>query len=172
MFIKNTQKEDVYLRSHEGYIFCLSPGISAIWDSAGEALLKVHKIESKGGVETHRTSSGVLELSQGHGIPALSIAEEEDWIKEGRKFAKVERFKINFKLIPRKKLIPIALERGLSHQRVTEFQMDESIDTEVIASEINKLEVPENIKYPHSLEEDAPQKVKEEEKTNETTSTT
>ncbi len=167
MFIKNIQKEDVYLRSHEGYIFCLPSGISAVWDSAGEALLKVHRIESKGGIESHKTSSGVLELDQGHGIPALSEAKEEDWIKEGRKFAKVERFKIKFKLIPRKKLIVVAHQRGLSDQRVTEFQMDESIDAEVIASEINKLEIPENIKYPHPLEEDVVSEKPKELQTNE-----
>lgn len=163
MFIKNITAKDVPLNSFEGYKFLVPPGVSAIWSPAGEQLLKIHKIESKGGVERHMTSTGVVELDNGHGVPALYEATEAEWKKQGRKLAHVERFIVNHKLIPRAKLITTALARGISHNRVLEYQMDNSIDIEIIAKEINELPVPEEIKYPHPIEDNDPVNEKKEE---------
>lgn len=167
MFIKNIADKEVKLASHEGFVFWVPVGVSAIMDSAGAALLKVHKIESREGTERHITSSGVMEISQGHGIPALHLATEEEWKKEGKKFARVERFKINHKLIPRNMLLKVALQRGVSQQKVTEWQIDTSIDAEEIAKMVNELPIPEEVKYPHPIEDEqekAPESHKEENK--------
>ena len=153
MFIKNSQNKEVCLRSFEGYVFFVPPGVSAIWTPAGEQMLKVHKIESKGGTERYMTSSGMMELDNGRGIPALSEATEAEWAKEGKKLSRVERYKINRKLIPRTALIKVALQRGISQQRVTEYQIDSMIDTEAIAAEINALPIPDEIKYPANIED-------------------
>lgn len=141
MFIKNTASKDVPLRSHEGLVFSVPPGVSAIWDSAGKELLKVHKIESSGGKDKYG-------FSNGHGIPCLSESTRAAWKKDGSKLARVERFKIPFKLIPRASLIKLALKRGISHNRVSEYQIDSMIDISEIANDINSLPVPEEIKYP------------------------
>ena len=154
MFIKNTADKEIKLASHEGFVFWVPVGVSAIMDSAGEAMLKVHKVESRGGTERHVTSSGVMEISQGHGIPALHPATEDEWKKEGKKFARVERFKINFKQIPRNMLLKTALQRGVSQQKVTEWQIDTSVDTEEIAKMVNELPIPEEVKYPHPIEDE------------------
>src|SRR3990167_4914126 len=113
MFIKNTQDKEVLLRSFAGYKFSVPPGVSAIYTPAGDEMLKVHKIESRGGTERYMTSSGMVELDNGHGIPALSEATEAEWRKGGKRLAAVERYKINHKLIPRVGLIKKALEYGI-----------------------------------------------------------
>ena len=146
MFIKNRLNKEVKLRSFEGYSFVLPPGVCAIWTPAGEELLKVHKIESKG--------VDKFGLSNGNGIPALMEATEAEWKKEGRKLAEVKRYQINYKLIPRPQLLKVALKRGVAKDKVSEYQIDSSIDAEIIAQEINTLPVPEEIKYPANIEDD------------------
>ena len=163
MFILNKASKEVKLASFEGYTFTVPVGVSAIWDKAGEQLLKTHKVESKGGIETHHTSSGPVIFDQGHGVPALYAAQQRDWVLGGRQLARVERYKIRHNLIPRNQLIKIALQRGISRDRVTEYQVDSTIDSEVIADEINALPVPESVKHPHSIEEDTVEPEVEEE---------
>lgn len=147
MFLKNTSKGDIKLSSFEGYTFIIPPGISAIWTPAGEQLLKVHKVESSGGKDKYG-------FDNGHGLPALFESTEAAWKKDGKKLVRVERFQINFKLIPRASLMKLALQRGISHNRVSEYQIDELIDPETIANEINSLPIPDEVKYPENIEED------------------
>ena len=80
-------------------------------------------------------------------------AKEAEWKKGGKHLAKVERFKITVTL-PRASLIQTALKRGLSHSRITEYQLDPNIDTETISNEINSLPIPDEIKYPVSIEDE------------------
>ena len=67
--------------------------------------------------------------------------------------AEVKRFQIDAKLIPRASLIKLALKRGVSHERVSEYQIDELIDPETITGDINSLPVPDKIKYPENIED-------------------
>ena len=106
MYIKNITKNDVHLKSFDGYSFIIPPGVSAIYTPAGKALLEVHKVESKGGVDK-------FGFDNGHGIPALHESTEKAWAVGGKQLARVERFQINFKLIPRAALIKTALHRGI-----------------------------------------------------------
>lgn len=145
MFLKNISDVDIKLNSHEGYAWKLPPGVSAIWDSAGEALLKVYKIESHG--------VDKFGISNGHGVPALTTATQEEWEKGGKISSSVERFKINHKLIPRAALIKVALKRGVPHDRISEYQIDSTIDPQEIAKDINELEVPEEIRRPVNIED-------------------
>lgn len=149
MFIKNTSKKDIHLRSFEGgYAFIVSPGVSAIWTPAGEQLLKVYKVESPGGKDKYG-------FDNGHGLPALFEATEAEWRRGNRQLAQVNRFKINAKLIPRAALIKNALARGIESKRITEYQIDSTIDPETIAEEINAIPVPDEIKYPVNIEDDS-----------------
>ena len=149
MFLKNISKQDIYLRSFEGYVFAVPPGVSAIWTPAGEALLAVHKVETK----PEHGKADKYGFANGHGLPALFQATEAEWKKGGKHLAKVERFKITVTL-PRASLIQTALKRGLSHSRITEYQLDPNIDTETISNEINSLPIPDEIKYPVSIEDE------------------
>ena len=148
MFIKNTSKKDVQLRSHEGYAFVVPSGVSAIWQSAGEALMKVYA------VNVPITKTDKYGLDNGNGLPALREATKAEWEKGGKILAGVKRFKINAKLIPRAALIKTALQRGIEGKRISEYQIDSTIDPETIAEEINALPVPDEIKYPVNIEED------------------
>lgn len=145
MFIKNTQKKAVELASFDGFVFKLQPGTSAIWDKAGEQLLKVHKIESRG--------LDIYGRDNGTGLPALMESDEATWKRNGKQLAEVSRYQINAKLIPRVKLIKVALDRGVSHNRISEYQLDETIDIETIANDINSMDIPEEIKRPVNIEE-------------------
>ena len=147
MFLKNTSQKPIKLNSHNGFIFAIPVGVSAIEDSAGEALLKVYKIESPGGKDKYG-------FDNGHGIPAVMQSTEKEWVKNGKKLAEVERFKIQHHLIPRAKLIETAMDRGVDDKKVRRYQIDPTIDTETIAQDINDLPIPEEIKYPVSIEEE------------------
>lgn len=154
MYLKNTSKgyiptgkgERVF--THDGYGFRIPPGVSAIWDPAGKALLNNYKVDSKGGKDKYG-------FDNGHGLPALFEITKEEWIKQGKKLVEVTRFKINSKLIPRVSLIKLALQRGVSANRCTEYQLDSLIDSETIVDEINALPVPDEIKYPVNIEDDS-----------------
>lgn len=150
MFLKNTSKKDIYLRSFEGYEFAVPPGVSAIWTPAGNAMLEVHKVEKK----PEHQKVDKYGFDNGHGLPALFEAKEADWVKGGKRLAEVKRFQVVGKLIPRASLIKTALQRGIPHSRITEYQLDSNIDTEVIARELNELLIPDEIKYPVSIEDD------------------
>lgn len=152
MFVKNKSEgyipsnEDVWF-THEGFEFRVPPGVCAIWDSAGEVMMANYgKIDSPGGKDRWGYDNG-------RGIPPLQEAKKVAWTKDGKKLAEVRRYKINPKLIPRNKLIIVALERGIDRDRVTEYQIDSTIDIETIANEINALPVPEHIKRPVDIEE-------------------
>lgn len=147
MFVKNTSKGDIHLSSFEGFKFIVPSGISAIWTPAGEQLLKVHKVESSGGKDKYG-------FDNGRGIPALFESTEAAWKKDGKKLAKVERYQIQAKLIPRNSLIKLALQRGVSHNRISEYQLDSLIEPETIIEEINSLPIPDEIKYPVDIEEE------------------
>ena len=152
MFLKNTSEGNINLNSFEGYKFVVPAGVSAIWDKAGKEMLSKYGVIESPEMPRNKDKYG---LDNGHGIPALSeLGDEgrEAWDKEGRRMAEVSRFQINFKLIPRASLIKTALKRGLPHERVTEFQVDQQIDIEEIANEINKLPIPDKIKYPENIE--------------------
>lgn len=153
MFIKNTLKKDVPSNkargfTHEGYEFKLPPGVSAIWTSAGEAMLKNYRIDSKGGKDKYGVDNG-------SGLPPIFEATEAEWAKGGKKLAEVKRYEVNSKLIPRTQLIILARKRGISADRCTEYQLDSTIDVEAIVGEINVLPVPDEVKYPVNIEDDA-----------------
>jgi len=146
MYIFNNSKKDIHLRSFEGYAFVIPSGISAIWDKAGEHLLKnIYKVESPGGKDKYG-------FDNGHGLPVLTEAKEENWNNSGRHLVGVSRYKINASLIPRASLIKLALQRGVSHEKVSEFNIDQQIDKETIVDAINSLPVPDEVKYPADIE--------------------
>lgn len=224
MFLNNTAKDekgtpkDIKLNSHEGFIFAVPPGISLIWDSAGEALLKVHRVETLAGEP--RPAKCKYGYDNGHGIPALFRVSDETlppkyfvkaaektvctkeehgfdatfatnkktevdretldliikaklpkiegfeepqvrtaksvWEEAGKKLARVERYQVNYNLIPRKGLIKIAIARKIPKDRCMEYQIDETVEKEEIAREINELPIPNEVKNP--LINEKPQK--------------
>ncbi len=145
MFVNNTAKKDIKLNSFDGYILTIPPGVSWIWDKAGEHLTtKIYKVESTG-VDKYG-------LSNGNGIPPLLVSNQAAWEKGGKKLTAVERFQVKEKLIPRAKLISLAKERGVDDKEVVRFLTDTNIDPSIIAEAINNLPVPEEIRYPAILE--------------------
>ena len=155
MYLKNTTQREVHLRSFEVYAFKLPPGISVIWDKAGEQLLKIHKVESPGGKDNYG-------FSNGHGIPAIFPATEKEWEKGGRQITWVERFQIRQNLVPRPSLIKIAKQRGVDADRVTEFLADSNIDAAEIADAINALPIPDEVRNPIILKTHEDNNTKEE----------
>jgi len=148
MYVKNITKKDIKLNSFEGYVFSIPPGASWIWDKAGEHLLaNIYRVESKGGKD-------IYGFDNGHGVPALKDTTEKEWVKEGKKLTEVKRFQIVAKMIPRNKLVIVAQQRGISTQRLTEYQLDNTIDVETIANDINELPVPDEIRFPQNLEDE------------------
>lgn len=151
MFIKNTQSKDVKLRSYEGFIFSVPPGVSVIWDKAGEEMLRVHKVESKGGKDMYG-------FDNGHGVPAIFPSNEKEWEKGGKQCTRVERFQIDHTLIPRANLIKIAKQRGVDNDLVTEYLADSNIDGATIADAINTLAIPDEVRNPIKIKQNDQEK--------------
>lgn len=147
MFIKNNSKKDIKLNSFEGYRFSAPPGVSAIWDSAGAELLEKHSVKGEHGKVTHRDNAVHFTPQN---PPLLSIVEstEAEWEKGGKKYVAVSRYIVDAKQIPRANLITVAQHRGVSAELITKFLSDPNIDATEIASAINELPIPDDIRYP------------------------
>lgn len=151
MYIKNTINKDVKLTSFEGYEFTIPQGVCWINDKAGEHLIKTYEPKGENGY-TKQTTQGMVFVPSAPPTPAIVESTEKEWDKAGRKFAEVKRFQIKASMIPRNKLIIVAQQRGIPIERLTEYQMDASIDVETIAQDINNLPVPDSLRFPPNLE--------------------
>lgn len=152
MFVKNTTDKDIPFRSFEGYKFLIPPGVSWIYDPAGEWLLsKVYVTPKTPSVDKFGTPNG-------NGVQPLQAATKAEWVKGGKRLAQVQRFTVNYTQIPkREQMIAIANKRGISKERIQEYMVDATIEREQIAQEINSLPIPESIRYPKELEEETQQ---------------
>ena len=153
MIIKNTQNKDIKLSSFEGYEFMVPPGVIWIMDKVGEHLIKTYEPKGENGL-MKQTTQGLTFVPTTPPVSAIIEATEEEWDKGGRRFAEVRRFQIKASMIPRNKLIIVAQQRGIPVERLTEYQMDSSIDVETITSDINNLPVPDEIRFPPNLEKE------------------
>lgn len=153
MFVRNRQKQEIKLTTFGGYSFVIPQGVSWIWDPAGDHLLK--NIYAPHVPNSQKDKYG---FDNGHGVPPMVSATLEEWQADGKKLCQVERYKVNGKLVPRKKLISVAQERGVPQARVLEYLADEQIDAMTIAADINALPVPEDVRFPSQelMEADVP----------------
>ena len=142
MFVLIRTKKAIELRSFEGYAFSIPAGVSWIWDKAGEHLRdNIYKVETDGKMDKYG-------FHNGNGIPALLESTREDWLKEGKKLARVERFIVNAKYIPRASLIKTAQKRGVENSKIMHYLADSNIDIAEISEDINSLPIPESVQYP------------------------
>lgn len=135
MFVKNTTKEDIGpVIAQEGFEFIIpASSVCAITEEAGKHLLSIYKIEDK----------------NSYTLPPIIEAGRDDW--DGKTYAIVTRYQINPKLIPnRTDLIKIATARGVEKELVEKFEKDANVDNEDIVIAINKLPVPENVRFPET----------------------
>ena len=151
MFIKNRTDKEVKLRSFEGYRLLIPTGTSWIWDKAGQHCIDTYKVSGENGYYT-MSPQGRVFITQPSPIPAIISGTEVDWENTGKRLAQVERFQVPFNLIPRKKLIALAKQRGVSDTLITEWLADDQIDASIIAEAINALPIPEEIRYPKTDE--------------------
>src|SRR3990167_11416907 len=149
MFLKNTADRNIKLTSFEGYSFVIPPGVSWIWDKAGEHLVvNIYKQEGVNGKWGFQGSERVF-IPQSHTIPAITASNEKEWIKGGKRLSEVERFRINYAQFPnRSYLITLAQKRGVASGQITELLADQTIDGSVITEVINNLPIPDEIKFP------------------------
>ena len=143
MYIKNITKKDIRLSSFEGYKFVIPAASTCwIWEKAGAHLLNnVYK-------PTTPPSTDKYGNPNGNGNQPLQAGTEADWKKGGSRVAHVERFLVNQSQIPRKKLITIAKQRGVSDSLITEWLADDTSDPATIADAINELPLPDEIRFP------------------------
>lgn len=134
MFIMNTTNKDIGPHTYGGYSFIVPAGknkVYAIWDEFGEHLLKIYRIEDK----------------NSPAIPPIISAEKKDWDKVSSVY--VTRFKIDYTRIPnRNDLIALAERYGVSKDEILKFRTVD-IPNDQIATEINSLPVPDEIRLPH-----------------------
>ena len=155
MYLRNVTSEDVKLRSFKGFKFSFPPGTFWVWDEAGEELLKTYTPIGQNGTWSYSGDQRVLNPVAGV-TPPIVASTEEAWEHDGRKLAQVERFIVNYEHIPdRDKLIGIARERGVPDSKVNEWISSKDIDRSEIARTINKLPVPESVRFPAKLEQEA-----------------
>ena len=147
MLIHNTTKKDIKLRSFEGYRLLIPSGTSWIWDKAGQHCIDTYAAVGENGYYT-MGPQGRIFIPQQSPTPAIILGPEVEWEKGGKRLAQVERFQVPFNLIPRKKLIALAKQRGVSDTLITEWLADDQIDSSIIAEAINALPIPDEIRYP------------------------
>ena len=138
MFILNRSQEDIGPISFGGFNFTIpANGVYAIQDDAGAHITtKLFRIESRD--------------PNAKAIPDLLSANEKDW--DGKSYAQVSRFKIDYTRIPeRNDLINLAEKYGMKKELLDKFR-NEPIDNEIIVNAINKLPVPEEIRFPERRE--------------------
>lgn len=134
MYILNRQKEDIGPVSCEGFDFIIPPGVSAIWEKAGEEIIK-----------------SCFNPAREDGVPPLLKATEGDWTGQ---FVTVTRFKIDHTRIPgRNDLIRLAEERGIDSDTLTKFRNDIEIDNGDIANHINTMPIPDEVRFPEKYED-------------------
>lgn len=154
MFIRNNQKKEIKIRSLEGYKFFIPTGVSAIWNKAGEHLLSIHKIE----VVDPRPPKWIKGINEGGDggarIPAIQEVTEKDWVKDGKKMVRVERFPINPNLIKADALIELASERGVEEKLITKWLARKNVEPSEITDVLNNMPIPEEIIYPIDLNKD------------------
>ena len=149
MFVRNTMKVDIEDNAFGGYYFSMPPGVSAIWTKAGEDFLERFKARSGAG-----GGDVAMNLETGQPtLPPLVGAERADW-KLGV-YAQVRRYPLDAsRLQDRNPLIALAKERGINNDRLKEYEVNkEGISIETIVAEINKLPIPEEVRFPEQVEE-------------------
>lgn len=160
MFIQNTTGKDIKFSSFEGYRFVIPTGVSWIWDKAGEQVLKTFEPKGVNGTWGYNGEDRVF-LPSTSTKPAVIPAAKQAWVKEGKRMALVERFQINGQQVPRKHLIKVATERGVSNEQITGFLANEQIDSQEIADAINALPVPDDIRFPQETADEPSDKTNE-----------
>lgn len=140
MFIKNNSDKDITLRSFEGFEFVAPPGVSAIWDKAGEFWINLLAPQGENGKWKGTTFIPAAVQTE----PAIVESNQEDWEKGGKKLVQVTRYKIKEGLIPRQSLLEIAAKRGVPMEKIQGNVQDEDI-----IREINELPIPDSIRFPH-----------------------
>lgn len=137
MFIKNFTDKDIGPISCEGYWYTIPPGVSAVWDVFGKDALNRYKPES---IDPDPAKRGAR-------TPIVAEVPKSRW--KGN-YAIVERFKVNpnhFEGL-RNRLIDVAEQRGVDKDLINKFRSTSSIENDEIVEAINKLPVPEEIRFP------------------------
>ena len=143
MFIKNTTNKDIKLTSFEGYEFLASPGVSAIWDKAGDFWVDLLAPKGENGKAGHRDGN-IIFTPVATTIPGIIVSDKKEWAAGGKKMTQVTRFQILTGMIPRASLIEIAGQRGVALEKTQGNKTDDDI-----LQAINELPVPEEIRFPH-----------------------
>lgn len=142
MFVKNLQKVDIEDNAYAGFYFTMPANqVCAIWTEAGEDFLK--RFAPRG---------VALDENQQPVKAPLVSADRADW-KPGV-YATVRRFPIDASRVQdRVPLIALAKERGISNDRLKEYETNPNgVSMETIVAEINKLPIPEEIRFPEKVE--------------------
>lgn len=137
MFLRNTTKDEITnVTALDGYSFTIpADTVFAINDEAGKFLQERYRIEAQ------KADGG------GSALPVILPATREEWDK--KTFAQVTRFQINYQMVPsRNDMIKICQRRGVDKDKLDEFKEDEGLDSQAIAEYLNKLPVPEDIRFP------------------------
>ena len=133
MFINNTTKRSIEDVAYGGYLFTVHPGVSMIWEQAGEHFATTYGNQGEGGAYP----------------PPVLRAKRKDW--KGQ-YADVKRFKIDFSRIPnRNDLLRLAEQYGVDKDLLTNFKTNEKIEGEEIAAAINALPVPDDVRFPEKF---------------------
>ena len=137
MFIKNTIENDIENVSYEGYNFTLPAGkVCAIWDEAGKFLVEHYKPKGTGGAP----------------LPCVMLAQKEDWDK--KTYTIVTRFQIDPRCIPEvEDLYRIAVKRNVPQAKIDELRDTGSTTNEDIVAVINRLPIPDEVRFPADTEE-------------------
>ena len=147
MFIKNNSNKDLRLHSFEGFEFTAPPGISAIWDKAGTFWIETLAPKGENGKVGHK--DGMVTFKEAAPpTPGITESTKEDWEKEGKKLAQVNRFQIKAGMIPRAALIEIAGQRGVPLEKIQGNKTDDDI-----LEKINGLPVQNELRFPVNLNE-------------------
>ena len=137
MIVQNTTDKEIKNATFGGYEFTIpAKSICAIWEPVGKHLTtKIYRKEASS-------------MEDGSGIQPLLEVDASEW--DGKTYAQVTRFKIDYTRIPnRNDLIRIAKQRGVNKEFLEKCQEDGSvIENQDIADEINKLPVPEDVRLP------------------------
>ena len=154
MIIKNTTTKDIKLRSFEGYRLLIPTGTSWVWDKAGEHCINTYAPVGENGYYKMGPNGERIFVSQKPPLSPIILGTEKEWEAGGKRLTQVERFQVPFNLIPRKKLIALAKQRGVSDTLITEWLADDQIDSSIIAEAINALPIPDEIRYPKNETKD------------------
>ena len=136
MYIKNTTENDIENVSFEGFYFTLPrKSVCAIWNEAGQFLVNHFKPKGRGGAP----------------LPCVMLATKEDW--DNKMYAIVTRFQVDPRCIPAvEDLYRLAEKRGVVKEKIDELRDTGSTTNEDIVHVINRLPIPDNIRFPEDEE--------------------